>query len=77
MISNKILTNPENKGFYSDAVSYKKLTAAEQVIIETEWTSYLQRLVDFGNKRHLKNFSLKLEMEDNNDKLEELEYNGY
>ncbi len=52
MISNKILTNPENKGFYNDAVSYKKLTAAEQVIIETEWTSYLQRLVDFGNKRH-------------------------
>jgi hypothetical protein len=76
MISNKILTNPENKVFYNDAVSYKKLTAAEQVIIETEWTSYLQRLVDFGNKRH-ENFSLKLEMEDNNDKLEELKYNGH
>ena len=56
MISNKILTNPENKVFYNDAVSYKKLTAAEQVIIETEWTSYLQRLVDFGNKPHEKFF---------------------
>jgi hypothetical protein len=77
MIPNKILTNPENKGFYNDAVSYKKLTAADQVIVETEWTSYLQRLVDFGNKRHLKNFSLKLEMEDSNDKSEELEYYGH
>ena len=29
----------------------------------TEWTDYLQNLVDFGNKQILRNFSLRLEMD--------------
>ena len=40
-------------------------TAPDQIVIETDWTDYMQRLVDFGNKHYLRNFSLKLEMECN------------
>jgi len=64
MISNKILTNLKHKGFYNHTVP---LTAVEQVIIETRWTDHLQRLIEFGNKNYLKNFSLRLEMDEDND----------
>jgi hypothetical protein len=40
----------------------KYLSAADQIILETKWTDYLQNLVDLGNSRYL-NFSLKLELE--------------
>ena len=42
----------------------KSLNSAEQVVLECEWTDYLQRIVDFGNKVVLRNFHYRLEMED-------------
>ena len=45
-------------------VRLKNLTSAEQVVLECEWTDYLQRIVDFGNKAILRNFRYRLEMED-------------
>ena len=45
-------------------VRLKNLTSAEQVVLECEWTDYLQRIVDFGNVAILKNFHYRLEMED-------------
>jgi hypothetical protein len=45
-------------------VRLKNLTSAEQVVLECEWTDYLQRLVDFGNTAILKNFHYRLEMEE-------------
>jgi hypothetical protein len=42
----------------------KNLSSAEQVVIECEWTDYLQRIVDFGNTAILRNFHYRLEMED-------------
>jgi hypothetical protein len=45
-------------------VRLKNLTSAEQVVLECEWTDYLQRIVDLGNTAILKNFRYKLEMEE-------------
>jgi len=45
-------------------VRLKNLTSAEQVVLECEWTDYLQRIVDFGNTGILRNFHYRLEMED-------------
>ena len=45
-------------------VRLKNLSSAEQVVLECEWTDYLQRLVDFGNTAILKNFHYRLEMEE-------------
>ena len=45
-------------------VRLRNLTPAEQVVLECEWTDYLQRIVDFGNKAILRNFHYRLEMED-------------
>ena len=45
-------------------VRLRNLTSAEQVVLECEWTDYLQRIVDFGNKAILRNFRYRLEMED-------------
>jgi len=65
MATNKIIENPANKVFdKASAVSYQKLSAVQQISIETEWTNHIQNLVDFGNKRLLRNFSLRLEMDD-------------
>jgi hypothetical protein len=41
----------------------------EQIVLETEWTAYLQKTVDFGNRHYLRNFSLRLEMDEENDVL--------
>jgi hypothetical protein len=37
--------------------------------METQWTDKLQRLVDLGNSKFLKNFKLKLEMYEDNDQV--------
>ena len=65
MTTHEVIGNPENKVFdKASAVSYQKLSAVQQISIETEWTNHIQNLVDFGNKRLLRNFSLRLEMDD-------------
>lgn len=65
MTIDEVISGLENKAFSSSAVSSSgSLTAAaEQVIIEARWTDHLQRLVEFGNKNCLRNFSLRLEIE--------------
>ena len=63
MTTFEVIANLENKAFHGSAWNQKKLTVAEQVIIENRWTDYLQNLIDFGNNYYLKNFSLKLELE--------------
>jgi hypothetical protein len=45
-------------------VRLKKLTSAEQVILECKWTDFLQNVVESGNKAILRNFQYRLEMED-------------
>ena len=45
-------------------VRLRNLTSAEQVVLECEWTDYLQRIVDLGNTAILKNFRYRLEMEE-------------
>lgn len=64
MTTNEVIGNLENKAFHGSAWNQKKLTAAEQVIIETEWTDYLLKLVGLGNTHILKNFRYRLVMED-------------
>lgn len=59
MTTHEVISSNKDKGFH------KKLApAVQQVIVETEWTDDLQNLVDFGNKQILRNFSLRLEMDD-------------
>jgi hypothetical protein len=64
----KTIINLGNKDLhYESSVSFQqKLTSVEQIIIETEWTDAIQRLVDFVNKSYLKNFTLRLELEHEN-----------
>jgi hypothetical protein len=64
----KTIINLGNKDLhYEGSVSFQqKLTSVEQIIIETEWTDAIQRLVDFVNKNYLKNFTLRLELEHEN-----------
>ena len=64
MTTNEVIGNLENKDFHRSSAWHQKLTAAEQVIIETEWTDYLLNLVGLGNTRILKNFRYRLVMED-------------
>jgi hypothetical protein len=63
MTTNKGVAERRNKAFDS-AVSLHQLSAVEQIIIEIEWTVYLQSLLDFANKHYFRNFSLRLEMEE-------------
>lgn len=64
----KTIINLGNKDLhYESSVFFQqKLTSVEQIIIETEWTDAIQRLVDFVNKNYLKNFMLRLELEHEN-----------
>jgi hypothetical protein len=54
----------------------KAINPVEQIVLETEWTTYVQKTVDFGNRHYLRNFSLRLEMDDDNDKLRHREENN-
>ena len=65
MTIDEVLTILENKVFHKAVIaSLSELTSKDQIIAETKWTDCLQNLVDFGNKRLLRNFSLRLEMDD-------------
>ena len=59
MAIDNILKDAGNK-FFAKA---SRGSAVDQIVLETKWIDYLQNLVDFGNRNYLKNFSLKLEME--------------
>ena len=67
MTTNEIIENLKHKAFLirSAVSSHQKLSAVQELITETEceWTNRLQDLVDFGNKRLPRNFSLRLEMD--------------
>jgi hypothetical protein len=67
MTTKKVIENLKHKAFLSRSAvsSNQKLSAVQQLIIETEceWTNRLQDLVDFGNKRLPRNFFLRLEMD--------------
>jgi hypothetical protein len=59
MTTDEVISSNKDKGFH------KKLApTVQQLIVETEWTNCLQDLVEFGNKRLLRSFSLRLEMDD-------------
>jgi hypothetical protein len=60
------LAELQNKVFRR-AAAIRKLTAVEQINMENDWTEFVKKLVDFGNKRYLRNYSLGLKMEVNED----------
>jgi hypothetical protein len=62
MTTDKIIGNPENKAFYN-ASKNRQFGKVDQIIIETQWTDFLQSLVEFGNSNLLQNFQYRLEME--------------
>jgi hypothetical protein len=68
MTVSKIINNLKHKAFLSASAvsSHQKLSAVQQLIIETEWTNFLQNFVDLGDKQILRNFSLRLEMDYDN-----------
>jgi hypothetical protein len=64
MTDSEILPNLGNKSFHKTATAIRKQIEVQQLILETQWTDFLQRLVDFGNKHYLKNFQYSLVMEE-------------
>jgi hypothetical protein len=74
MTDSEILSNLGNKRLHKAATAIRKLTEVEQLNLETWWTDFIQNQVDFGNKHFLKNFSLRLEMEveDDDDAMQDL-----
>ena len=63
MSTDDIISTAQNKSF----LRTKNLSEADQIVIETQWTDKLQRSIDLGNSKFLKNFKLRLEMDDDND----------
>jgi hypothetical protein len=63
MTTDEISADLGNKSFHKAATAIRKLTEVEQLNLETRWTDHIQNQVDFGNKHYLRNFSLRLEME--------------
>jgi hypothetical protein len=70
MIDNESLADLQNKILHRTA-NIRKLTEVEQINLENELTEFLQHLVDYSNKHYLRNFSLKLKMEENGEYVEE------
>lgn len=66
MTTDEIISDLENKGFYTIADKIKELTATatDQLNLELGWTDLLQDLVDYANKHVLKSFRLWLDMEE-------------
>ena len=64
MATDNLITDARIKFFAKTLRS----SPVDQIVLETRWTDHMQNLVDFGNQNYLKNFSLKLVMEydDNN-----------
>jgi hypothetical protein len=72
MTIDEVLHSLKDNRFYSFASSSPKTaTAAEQIILETEWTDYILNLVEQGNTHVLKNFQYRLVMDDDLQEEEE------
>lgn len=63
MTTDELLNNLKNK-YFLGAFSSRKLTPAEQIIMEAEWTEDLLHLVRLGNTSVLKNFRYLLAMDE-------------
>jgi hypothetical protein len=61
MTDNETLTDLRNK-VLCRAAKIQKLTGAEQINLENEWTEFIKNLVDYGNKHYLRGHALRLEM---------------
>jgi hypothetical protein len=59
-----ILSDLENKSFYKIAEKINKSTTMDQLLLEEEWTGYLNDLVNYGNRHFLKSFQLRLDQEE-------------
>jgi hypothetical protein len=66
MTTNEILLDLENKVFCR-AADIRELTKVEQIILENECTKLMKKLLAVINKRCLRNFSLRLEIDANDD----------
>jgi hypothetical protein len=66
MTIDEILFDLGNKVFYR-AATLQELTKVEQMDLENDCTELLKKLVAAVNKRCLRNFSLTLEMDVNED----------
>jgi hypothetical protein len=73
MATSNIKSAARNK-FFADIP--KAPNPVEQIVLERQWTDYLQKTVDFGNRHYLRNFLLRLEMDDDNDMLRFSEENN-
>ncbi len=73
MTTYEVLSDLENKVF-SRATAIHELTKAEQIILilENDCTELLNKLLAAINKQCLRNFSLRLETEVNDDNMETL-----
>jgi hypothetical protein len=63
---NETLADLQKKVLCRDT-KIQKLTEVEQINLENESTEFLKNLVDYGNKHYLRNFSLRLEMNEDYD----------
>lgn len=61
MTIDEILSDLQNKVFRMAATSIRN--GVQQLNLENWWTDRVQKLIDYGNKHYLRNFSLRLEME--------------
>jgi hypothetical protein len=66
MTIDEILSDLENKVFCR-AATILELTKMEQITLENDCTELLNKLLAAINKQCLRNFSLRLEMEANDD----------
>jgi hypothetical protein len=73
MTIDELVNNLKHKYFH-DGFSFKKLTPAQQIIRESEWTEDLLQLVHLGNTYVLKNFRYGLNMQDNVGEKEKHDY---
>lgn len=64
MTITEIISDLENKDFYKIAQKIRKSTGMDQILLEGEWTGYLEDLVNYGNRHFLKSFRLKLDIDE-------------
>jgi len=62
MTDNETLADLDNK-VLRRATNIRKLTEVEQINLESEWTEFIKKLADYGNKHYLRSYALRLEME--------------
>ena len=57
MTTHEVIDTPENKAFYSLSEK-RQFGKVDQIIIEIQWTDFLQSLVEFGNSNSYRIFSI-------------------